>query len=739
MKKFFIVIFAAFAFSCAFASAGCKKRDGDSSVASGSPPVPSESASVSSDSLPDSGAALFSVILTAQGSVYDTVETDGRAISMPEDPVRENYLFDGWFWDENVWNEPFTLNSLFDRPLGGSSEYRVYAKWRGADCTVNFPASETVSFSPVTVEYGSPFSLPTPRVSGFIFEGWYCAENGGETMLTDAYGRGLENWSRSGTTAVYPRLSCEVIFELEGGEGAASGRYIYSKPFGTLPVPTKSGYTFGGWCTSSGTAVGEDTVFEDEGMTLLFASWLANEYKVTFESENGEAAETRLIKSGERYSLPEQPQKEGMSFAGWYTRPNGGGERIDAESIFSAAADQLLYARWSGDTFRVTFVGFGGEIAAEREISYGQPYRLDLVYEIMPDHIKYVYCKVPGYDFQGWYTQPNGGGQKISYGDVLSVPRDHSLYAYYTVSDAEVTTICSNASFAAYNAKYGYVVAYEQTDAGYELVVYDKNLNKKYTAWSGSENLYAYDTDSDYIVLADGSQEITVLNAADGSLNRKIDCTPWKATAVAMDGDILIICWGDGNALIKFYDLKTDNIVIGESPRSMSNPLLTVNKEDHIVYVSSVNLIPAALVYYSTQTGKILYEAPWEDWDYNYVTTFDGTHVWPKDQHCMRDAVTGEKLENINLDKYGGAPDDIFFEKLLYRYDENYVLTAMWEDSMFEGFSVGGMTYRLYDRESGRLLHVIYGNYATEIFVAGHFVILYDGEHLSVYEFGKEA
>ena len=60
--------------------------------------------------------------------VYYTFKTSGRElIKLPDNPTKEGFLFGGWFWDEDNWQDPLTVNSLLDAPL--SSEMQVYAKW----------------------------------------------------------------------------------------------------------------------------------------------------------------------------------------------------------------------------------------------------------------------------------------------------------------------------------------------------------------------------------------------------------------------------------------------------------------------------------------------------------------------------------------------------------------------------------------------------------------------------------
>lgn len=70
----------------------------------------------------------FKLNFVVDETVYATIDTSGdEVIALPENPKKENHSFDGWFWDKDVWNKPFTANSLLDAPL--SSDMSVYAKF----------------------------------------------------------------------------------------------------------------------------------------------------------------------------------------------------------------------------------------------------------------------------------------------------------------------------------------------------------------------------------------------------------------------------------------------------------------------------------------------------------------------------------------------------------------------------------------------------------------------------------
>ena len=110
----------------------------------------------------------FKLNFIVDGAIYFTIDTEGNnTIEFPTNPTKDSHTFDGWYWDENTWQQPFTANSLLDVPL--SSDINVYAKFNHIHSDNDWL---TISSSPAT-EDSEGYINYTCRV---------CGENKTETI-----------------------------------------------------------------------------------------------------------------------------------------------------------------------------------------------------------------------------------------------------------------------------------------------------------------------------------------------------------------------------------------------------------------------------------------------------------------------------------------------------------------------------------------------------------------------------
>lgn len=76
-----------------------------------------------------SDAINMEIEFIVDGKVYAsaTMGTDGE-IDIPTAPEKEGYAFEGWYWDEGVWNKPLENTEIAKTLM--SKDRTVYAKWK---------------------------------------------------------------------------------------------------------------------------------------------------------------------------------------------------------------------------------------------------------------------------------------------------------------------------------------------------------------------------------------------------------------------------------------------------------------------------------------------------------------------------------------------------------------------------------------------------------------------------------
>ncbi|EUJ32448.1 cell wall/surface repeat-containing protein [Listeria floridensis FSL S10-1187] len=147
-----------------------------------------------------------------------------------------------------------------------------------------------------------------------------------------------------------------VTYDPAGGELTSDDtQQVFPGEKVTKPnAPTREGYTFEGWAYETE----EETVLWDfETQTMpnspltLQATWSIQSYALHYNANTMEAV-TNVPESQsftvENYpSVPtETPTREGYTFGGWNTQPDGLGETIQPGESWSELTETTLYAQW---------------------------------------------------------------------------------------------------------------------------------------------------------------------------------------------------------------------------------------------------------------------------------------------------------------------------------------------------------------------------------------------------------
>ncbi len=155
------------------------------------------------------------------------------------------------------------------------------------DVTVTFNANGgSCGTSTKTVTVGSAIgTLPTATRSGYTFDGWYTAASGGNKITTST--------TFSSNTTIYAHWTANtytVSYNANGGTGAPGAQtktHNVSLQLSSI-VPTRDGYTFQGWATSSsaGTAGYQPgDYYTLNSAVTLYAVWSKDECKHNYSTE----------------------------------------------------------------------------------------------------------------------------------------------------------------------------------------------------------------------------------------------------------------------------------------------------------------------------------------------------------------------------------------------------------------------------------------------------------------------
>lgn len=350
-------------------------------------------------------------------------------------PTRSGYTFLGW----STWSGATEPETAYTPGYSYMSEYdtTLYAVWR-KNQTTQYSLSFSLqggngTFNPLYGEYGNRVQIPytKPTKTGYTFLGWATYSGGSVSYQPGEYYTLYGNstlyavWQSSGGTTQY-----YLNFNLQGGSGTFNTLYgVYGERlFIPSSSPTKNGYTFQGWSTSStGSPQYQPgdyyTIYSN---TILYAIWgESTQYcTITFNANGGAGAPASQQKVvGEPTYIPyAKPTRSGYTFLGWSTSRYAASADYQPGQAYTPYGNMTFYAVWKQEEDRYTISfdlqGGSGEFNPLKG-KYGEAWYL-------PNRAPYK----SGYIFKGWATSPDGNPE-YQPDDVYTIYGNATLYAVW--------------------------------------------------------------------------------------------------------------------------------------------------------------------------------------------------------------------------------------------------------------------------------------------------------------------
>ena len=368
--------------------------------------------------------------------------TYDQSFTLPT-PVRPGYTFKGWYNGET---------QVTDGTWTTASDLTLTAKWEANQyqVTLNVNGGEMTESTNMTVTYDQAFKLPEPTRTGYTFLGWYA----GETKYESGTWTGTANVS---LTAKWTKEGYKITYDLAGGTNHESNPDLYTvDDTVVLKAPTRDGYTFLGW-TYEGQSEPTLSVTIAKGTTgnlAYTANWKVNAYNITFDANGGQVDTTSAKYTYDQtYTLP-VPTRVGYTFAGWFNND------VEYKSgAWKGAADMTLVAKWTANTYDVTFKDVT-DTSIKVTLDYNDQVTEDKVVTLKASETL-AYPEIPtrdGYVFAGWYTDSEYTEMYTFKGEIT---KDMTLYAKwvpakYTISGyigtGETKSFASNGTTVYYYA-----------------------------------------------------------------------------------------------------------------------------------------------------------------------------------------------------------------------------------------------------------------------------------------------
>jgi len=338
------------------------------------------------------------------------------------DAEKLGYTFTGWSGDSTGIIVKGTTGAL-----------DVTANYEIINYTITYHLNGGTTTNVTTYTVEDRVTLSDAEKLGYTFTGWSGDSTG---IIAQGTTGDLD------ITANYIANTYTVTYDANGGELTTPTKEVtYDLAYEELAEPTREGYTFNGWYLN-GTKVTSTTIVKTASAHTLVADWTANTYTVTYDANGGEVTTlTKEVTYDLTYGELPTLEREGYTFNGWYL----GNIEITSLTIVKTSSDHTLVAKWTANTYTVTYDANSGELTTPtKEVTY------DLAYGDLATPTR------EGYTFNGWYLN----GTKVTSTTMVKTASTHTLVADWTANTYTVTYDANGGEVTTSNKEVTYDLTY---------------------------------------------------------------------------------------------------------------------------------------------------------------------------------------------------------------------------------------------------------------------------------------
>ena len=298
---------------------------------------------------------------TPSGGSATTVT--GGTVSSLATTSRSGYTFTGWFTQASGGTQ---ITTSAAHNFYGS--FPLYARWTANTLTITYDSQNGSAISNGSTTTGGSISASpgTPTRAGYTFGGWSTTDTGTAVTFPHTHGQ-TANFT---LFAVWNANSLTVTYDSQGGSAVTAGGSQTGASISAAPTaPTRTGYTFAGWSTTTtGSVVTFPFAHGQTANFTLYAIWSANSLTVTYDSQGGSAVTSGGSQTGASISAaPTAPARAGYTFGGWSV--TDGGTAVTFPYAHGQTADFTLFAKWSANALTITYNSQGGSAVTSGSVN----------------------------------------------------------------------------------------------------------------------------------------------------------------------------------------------------------------------------------------------------------------------------------------------------------------------------------------------------------------------------------
>ena len=208
----------------------------------------------------------FKVIFNTNGGSSLSNRTT-RQITKSPVTKRENYRFDGWYYDKN-----FRTPVVF--PLSVERNMTLYAKWVQTHFDITFNTNGGTSINPQTTSEIK--TMPVTQRDNYCFDGWYYDEDFRTPVVFP-----LSVERNMTLYAKWVQTHFDITFNTNGG---TSINPQTTNEINTMPVTQRDNYYFDGWYYDEDFRTPVVFPLEVKRDMTLYAKWIRLQATYSYES-----------------------------------------------------------------------------------------------------------------------------------------------------------------------------------------------------------------------------------------------------------------------------------------------------------------------------------------------------------------------------------------------------------------------------------------------------------------------